>query len=114
MKDIPLASRQTALDSAREIIQRRVDLYGVNEPVVQSAQSGGAYRIIVELAGVTDSSQALQLIGTTAQLDFRLPNASPSAEATQSAVAFFNSFTKTGLTGKQLKSASVQFNQQTG
>ncbi len=114
MKDIPQENRQLALDSAREIIQRRVDLYGVNEPVVQSAVSGNEYRIIVELAGVSDAQQALQLIGTTAQLDFRLENASPSAEATQSAMAYFNSFVKTGLTGKQLKNSAVQFDQQTG
>ncbi|CAN5273685.1 protein translocase subunit SecD [soil metagenome] len=114
MSAIAPADRQKALDSAKEIIQRRVDLYGVNEPLVQSAQSGDEYRIIVELAGVNDAQQALQLIGTTAQLDFRLPDSSPSAESTQSAIAFFNSFQKTGLTGKQLKSATVQLDPQTG
>ncbi len=114
MRDIAPENRQLALDSAREIIQRRVDLYGVNEPIVQSAVSGNEYRIIVELAGVSDANQALQLIGKTAQLDFRLENASPSAEATQSAVAYFDSFQKTGLTGKMLKNSAVQFNSQTG
>jgi len=114
MKDISPENRQKALDSAREIIQRRVDLYGVNEPIVQSAQSGEEYRIIVELAGVSDANQALQLIGRTAQLDFRLESASPSATATTSAIAYFDSFIKTGLTGKELKNAAVQFDQQNG
>lgn len=114
MSQIAPENRVKALESAREIIQRRVDLYGVNEPVVQSAQSGDQYRIIVELAGVNDSNKALQLIGTTAQLDFRLENPRPSKEATASAQAYFDSFLKTGLTGKQLKTAAVQFDQQTG
>ncbi len=114
MTGIAAGDRQKALDSAQAIIQRRVDLYGVNEPLVQTAQTNGESRILVELAGVNDAQQALQLIGTTAQLDFRLPAASPSADATTSAMAYFNSFTKTGLSGKQLKSASVQFDQQTG
>jgi len=114
MSNIPATDRLTALESAKEVVQRRVDLYGVSEPVIQTVQSGNDYRILVELAGVQDSAQALQLIGTTAQLDFRLQNASPSAIATQSALAFFSQFQKTGLTGKQLQRSSVQFDPKTG
>ncbi len=106
--------RPAALSAAKEVIQRRVDLFGVSEPVVQTAHSGNQDRIIVELAGVSDATQALQLIGTTAQLDFRLQAASPSAEATQSAAAFFGQFKETGLTGKQLKRSTIQYDQKTG
>ncbi len=114
MANIASADRKTALDSAKEVIQRRVDLYGVSEPVVQTSIVGNEYRIIVELAGVQNPDQALQLIGTTAQLDFRLQNASVSAAATTSALAFFQQFSETGLTGKQLQRSAVQFDQQTG
>jgi preprotein translocase subunit SecD len=114
MSQIDADKRQDALNSAQEIIRRRVDLFGVSEPVVQTAQSGNEQRIIVELAGVTDPSQALNLIGTTALLDFRIQDASPSAEATQSALAFLTQFKTTGLTGKQLQRSSVQYDQQTG
>jgi preprotein translocase subunit SecD len=114
MKDIPATDRDTALDSVKGVIQRRVDLFGVSEPVVQTSRVGDEYRVIVELAGVKDPTQALQLIGTTAQLDFRLQDASPSAEATQSAAAFFGQFKSTGLTGKDLRRSAVQFDQKTG
>ncbi len=114
MTHIPAADRPAAIESARQVIERRVNLFGVNEPVVQSSQLGENYRIIVELAGVHDSAKAMQLIGTTAQLDFRLQEASPSATATSSAMAFFDQFKPTGLTGKQLERAQVQFDPKTG
>jgi preprotein translocase subunit SecD len=114
MTKIPESDRETALESAKEIIQRRVDLYGVSEPVIQTIHNGSDYRISVDLAGVNDPNQAIQLIGTTAELDFRLQIASPSAEATVSAVAFLSQFQPTGLTGRDLKRAAVQFDQQTG
>lgn len=115
MSEIDEADRVLALESAQEIILRRVDLFGINEPVVQTSINGNDYRIIVELAGVSDSAQALQLVGQTAQLDFRLQNQEKAnaPEATQSASFFFSSFEETGLTGKQLKRSTVQFDQKT-
>lgn len=113
MTEIEQSDRQTALDAAKEIILRRVDLFGISEPMVQTSQVGEDYRLIVELPGIDDPDQALELVGQTAQLDFRFQEASPSAEATQSAVSFLTSFIPTGLTGKQLKKANVQFDPQT-
>lgn len=114
MSSIPETDRRTALDSAREIILRRVDLYGIAEPNVQTAVTGNTYRLLVELPGVTDPQQALQLVGTTAQLDFQLikqaPLATDSAELTQENVTL----EPTGLTGSQLEKTSVQFDPQTG
>lgn len=116
MSEIDELDRPQALEAAQEIIRTRVDLYGINEPLVQTSVNGDDYRIIVELAGVTDSADALQLVGQTAQLDFRLQNQEKAEdpEATQSALFFFGTFEETGLTGKQLKRTSVQFDQQTG
>lgn len=111
MDNIALEDRETALEAAKNIILRRVDLFGVAEPRVQTAQAGeNDYRIIVELPGVDDPAAALQLVGQTAQLDFRLQKEQLSPEATQSAAAFLSDFEKTGLSGKQLKKAQVQFN----
>ncbi|HYD35423.1 MAG TPA: protein translocase subunit SecD [Vitreimonas sp.] len=112
MSQIPVTERTKALEAARAIMLRRVDLFGVNEPVVQTSQVDDQYRLIVELAGVEDPNQALQLVGTTAELDFRL-EASTSSEATASAIAYLSSFQTSGLTGKELKSAEVQFDPQT-
>lgn len=51
-----------------EVLRRRVDQLGVAEP---SLQRTGARRIIVELPGVTDPDEAVEVIGRTAQLEFR-------------------------------------------
>jgi len=112
MSQIPDKERTIALDAAKEVIARRVNLYGVSEPVIQTSQFGQEYRLLVELPGLQDTAQALQLVGTTAQLDFRLQSAL-TPEATVSAVAFLESFIPTELTGQQLKRAAVQFDPQT-
>jgi preprotein translocase subunit SecD len=113
MSQIAPEDRTEALAAAKEVMLRRVDLFGISEPLVQTSEVGDQYRIIVELPGVDDPNQALQLIGTTAELDFRLLNQDLLAgdEATISAVAIFDSFEPTGITGKQLKRATVQFGQ---
>jgi len=69
---------------------------------------GEEYRLIVELAGVSDINQAIDLIGQTAQLDFReLP-----AQAT--VAASFADFKKTDLDGRDLSRSRVRFDQNTG
>ncbi|KKR75894.1 MAG: Preprotein translocase subunit SecD [Candidatus Levybacteria bacterium GW2011_GWA2_40_8] len=113
VENIPSEDRKTALDAARNVIERRVNLFGVAEPVVQTSKVGSSERIIVELPGVTDVEAAKTLIGKTAQLDFR---EFESEDATASA-GFFptTEMTKeTGLTGKDLKKAGVTFNQNSG
>ncbi len=110
MKDVTAADRTKALESAREIIERRVNFFGVSEPVVQSAQVGASYRVIVELPGLKDTSQALELIGKTAQLDFR--EIDPAATA--SAKTPLEGTKSTGVTGKDLKKAELSFDPQSG
>ena len=115
MKNIAHPDRLSALDSASQVIERRVNFFGVTEPVVQTAVTPNSYRIIVELPGVSDVNQAISLIGQTAQLDFREfndPNASTSASTTYAELL---SMTKSaGITGKDLKRAAVTFDTTTG
>jgi preprotein translocase subunit SecD len=114
MTEIADEDRDTAIESSREVILRRVDLFGISEPTVTTAKAGDEHRLLVALPGVSDPNQALQLVGTTAQLDFRLQNPDlATAESTMSAIAFFNQFEMTGLTGKQLTRARVDFDPQT-
>lgn len=107
MSEIPNDDRVSALDSVREIISRRVDLYGVSEPIVQTSKVGNEDRILVELPGIKNIDSAVQLIGQTAQLDFReLPE--ELKDATPGSVPIF-AFTETGLTGKDLNRSAVEF-----
>ncbi len=104
-----------AMSSLRETIERRVNLFGVAEPIVQT-ERGGTFageteeRLIVELPGVTDTQKAIALIGETPVLEFRFLKedaAIPSAgEALPDTDALFD---PSILTGKNLKSAELQF-----
>lgn len=102
-----------SLNSARDIIEKRVNFFGVAEPVVQTLKTGGKYRISVDLPGISDVNEAIKLIGKTAQLSFKeeLPTNDPVATSTP----IYTRLTKdTGLTGKDVKKASLSFDTQSG
>ena len=112
---VPAAQVPDAMNALQQVIERRVNAFGVGEPIVQTEQGGalgnnGAYRLIVELPGVTDVNQAVAMIGSTPTLEFKLvkPGFEASttlADGTPNPAAFDD----TGLTGKYLSSAALQF-----
>ncbi len=117
--NVPADQINDSLSALQTVIERRVNSFGVSEPVVEVEQGGalgtGQYRLVVELPGVTNINQAIQLIGQTPTLNFELvkpgmegsttlPDGSPNPAA----------FTETGLTGEYLSSASLQFGNGTG
>lgn len=104
---------EDAVLASRDVIERRVNLFGVSEPNIQTSKSGNIHRIIVDLPGVTNVSDAVQLIGRTAQLSFKEEEATSDAKLA-TAPAIFRLTKDTGLTGKDVKKASVTFNQQNG
>ncbi|MBM3272127.1 protein translocase subunit SecD [Candidatus Kaiserbacteria bacterium] len=110
-----------SMSALRDTIERRVNLFGVAEPLVQtekgSAVGGGSEdRLIVELPGVTDTERAIALIGQTPVLEFRLlkQGATLPAEGTQSTSTVDDLFEVAAVTGKDLLSADLQFESQTG
>lgn len=103
-ENIAPEDKAAAVESARNIIEKRVNLFGVSEPNIYTSKVGGEDRIVVELPGVTNAEEALDLIGQTAQLDFR--EESGSADNLQ--------LSPTDLTGKDLKRAQVVFDKSTG
>lgn len=68
---VPSADRASALEGVRDVIERRVNAYGVAEPIIQTSRVGQDYRVTVDLAGVKDINQAIKLIGETPLLEFR-------------------------------------------
>jgi len=64
----PSVTDEEAMSSVMDKIQRRVNEYGAAEPVIQRQ---GSDRILVQLPGVEDITEAIKLIGQTARLDFR-------------------------------------------
>jgi preprotein translocase subunit SecD len=76
-----------------EVLDRRINGLGVAESVVQRA---GEKRVIVELPGITDSEEAVKLIGKTALLEFKI-------------VGDNGELGETLLTGGSLKKAAVSY-----
>lgn len=112
MDKIDPGNRDSALESAKNVIEKRVNLFGVSEALVQTSKIGEQRRILVELPGLKDASQGAELVGKTAQLDFREIPATLSAEeieATKSGVPVLLLSKPTGLTGADLKKAQVTF-----
>ena len=68
------ADAKDAVDRAEEIIRNRVDQFGVSEPTIQRQ---GDWRIVVELAGISNQAQARELIQATALLEFVLVHEDP-------------------------------------
>jgi len=131
MSEIDKNKKEEALNAARAVIERRINLFGVSESIVQTTIGENDYRIIVELPGV-DINQAKQIIGKTAQLSFWEKSATSAAVfikspedlealvATQAAypvsvIQFLGTYPeKTNLTGEDINSASVGFDPNTG
>lgn len=60
-----------AMQAVQDVIERRVNAFGVAEPVIYTTRSGKERRLIVELAGVKDINQAKNLIKETPFLEFK-------------------------------------------
>lgn len=62
-----------AMASLRDVIERRINILGVSEPVVTTEKSftGNEYRLVVELPGVTNLDEAARVIGETPLLEFK-------------------------------------------
>lgn len=112
-----------AMASVRDVIERRVNIFGVSEPVVEVNKAGNSWRLNVELAGVKDIKQAIQLIGETPSLDFREQRPDDEKQAIlktktdaekqqlQNDPNFL--FKQTALNGSYLKRSQVDFDRTT-
>ncbi|MBI4120882.1 MAG: protein translocase subunit SecD [Parcubacteria group bacterium] len=104
---IPAEEVDVSMDALRDVIERRVNLFGVTEPNVQTEETmgiiseGKEHRLVVELPGVTDVEQATDMIGRTPVLEFKL--ALPGSK--EGEILFQN----TGLTGRFVEGAQVAF-----
>ena len=123
-----------SMQGVRDVIERRVNLFGVAEPVVQVNNVGDSHRLIVDLAGIKDVHHAIEMIGQTPSLDFRTEKPvdvrdqilaeqeavrgkiesgeelTPEDEAIILQDPYFE---PTSLTGRFLKGAELQFDQTT-
>ena len=96
--------KKEALSGLKNVMERRVNLFGVSEPNVQLSNFGGKDRVIVELSGIKEMDKAISVIGTTAQLQFvEIVGEGEKAEIKE-----------TNLTGADLSKAALVFDQNDG
>jgi preprotein translocase subunit SecD len=125
LSQIANEDRDLAMKGVRDVIERRVNAFGVSEPIVQVAEDRTTHqknRLIVELAGIKDTNQAIKMIGETPLLEFK--EEMNEEEKNQTREQFKDSnipeeylaqffYKNTGLGGKQLEGSDVIFNPNT-
>lgn len=116
MAAVEEVDRDRALEAAKAVIERRVNLFGVTEANIYTQKSGEEHRIVVELPGVTEVAEAVDLVGQTAQLSFKELLETPSSEETgaDEAAPLQQLFVETDLSGADLRRAGVTFDQTSG
>ncbi len=115
-----------SMNALRDVIERRVNVFGVSEPIVQIERNGffsskgSEEKLIVELPGVTNVDEAIKSIGSTPFLDFRaLTSADLKAidgqklEGPAREAEIKKHLKDTGLTGRMLEKAQLVFEQTT-
>lgn len=115
-----------SMNALRDVIERRVNIFGVSEPIVQVQDGGfsnaGEERLIVDLPGVTDVAKAVAMIGQTPLLEFKTENTKKPAvqeltvdkDGNASPLQIPDQYVATELTGRYLDKAILEFNQTTG
>ncbi len=119
LSQVDQANRRDALIGARDIVERRVNAFGVAEPLIQVE---GSDKIIVELPGIKDVNEAIKQIGQTPFMEFKLEN--PNTQAPTPTIDASgkvqldpiggDSWLPTGLSGKNLKRATADIQQGAG
>ncbi|XKT74529.1 MAG: protein translocase subunit SecD [Patescibacteria group bacterium UBA2163] len=104
IESVPQHEVDDAMSALREVVERRTNLFGVSEPVVQTETTfSGDRRLVVELPGVTDIEEAVAVIGETPILEFRIQEGADEAGTPV--------FSDTGLTGRFVERAQLDFGQ---
>lgn len=125
---IPAADVKVSMQALRDVIERRVNAFGVGEPLIQVEEGGilgskeAQEKLIVELPGVTDVEEAKAMIGSTPVLEFQTLvtkdvdaiNAKKDLTDDQKIAEINKLFKPTGITGRMLQKAVVEFNPNTG
>lgn len=104
LSNVSSTDQASVVSGLRDVIEKRINLYGVSEPDIYTSQSGNQAQLYVDLAGVSNLTDAINQIGQTPTLDFR--EVDQSASGTQ--------YVYTNLTGEYITGASLIFDQTTG
>lgn len=113
-----------SMDALRDVIERRVNLFGVSEPVVQIQEGSfvtgnNEEKLIVDLPGVTDVERATAMIGQTPLLEFKTETPKDAPQEVKVGpdgkidLDLNSRYVTTNLTGRYLDKAILEFDQNT-
>ena len=114
LSGIEEGDKEKAIESVVQVVERRVNLLGVSEPYIATLKVGEEYRLVVEIPGIEDVTQAVKLIGETAQIKFMALKGDVewTVENYQNYYLDPTVWEETGVTGADLKGANVVFGNQ--
>lgn len=137
LSQIEKDNQESSIEGLRDIMERRVNPLGVQEPIVQLQKAGDNYRLMVELAGIEDPQEVIGIIDKPTNLEFReemsfeekmeVINMIPMEEVEkmienlkletgeditkEDLTKYIPLYNQTDLTGRYLKKAQIQFDQ---
>lgn len=128
MSKIASKDQSDAAEGVRDVIERRVNALGVSEPLVQTNFAGDAWRVIVDLAGIKNVSDAINQIGETPVLQFKEQSEAPTRSLTTAEKQDMDDYNKIaeinakdiltkikgGLEGETFEDLAFKFSEDTG
>jgi preprotein translocase subunit SecD len=111
MSKVPEHERADALEAVRSIVERRVNYLGVAEPYIAPIRIGDEYRIQVEIPGIENVTEAVELIGQTTQLKFKVLKEGYEWDETKFTEYYIDPevWEDSGVTGADLRGVEVTF-----
>ena len=105
LSNVSSTSQGSVVSGLRDVIEKRVNLFGVSEPDIYTSQGGNQAQLFVDLAGINNISDAINEIGQTPLLQFEEVQTTGSSTPPQ--------YTPTNLTGQYITGAQLTFDSTT-
>jgi len=103
LSNVSSTNQSSVVSGLRDVIEKRVNLFGVSEPNIYTSQNGNQAQLFVDLAGINNVSDAINEIGQTPLLQFA--EVDTTGSTTQ--------YVQTNLTGQYITGAKLTFDQTT-
>jgi preprotein translocase subunit SecD len=101
LSNVSSTDQASVISGLRDVINKRVNLFGVSEPDIYTSQSGNQAQLFVDLAGISNVSDAINEIGQTPLLEFEEIDTTAPSSSPQ--------YIQTNLTGQYITGAQLTF-----